>query len=209
MTCDSCVQSVKQALAPFGDTIESLEIKLDTRQVVVSGSVSTSDIVRAIRAAGLRVAVAGKSSSGSHLGSAVAQFVGPQVKGVIFFTQVTDEDCLIDVTLDGLQENEEYLLALHQWGDMSENFKRVGNVLSDEKGEYGRIGTLSLTNTTGKLNKTVSANVDFLYGRSACLHNKDSIVAAAMVVRSAGVFQNTKRICACDGTSIWEAQSTI
>lgn len=94
MTCDSCVQSVQKALSQF-DGIENLDISLETRQVVVTGTVPTSAMVRAIRASGLRVAVAGKSSASGHLGSAVAQFVGPEIKGVMFFTQLTDEECLV------------------------------------------------------------------------------------------------------------------
>ena len=31
--------------------------------------------------------------------------------------------------------------------------------------------------------------------------------ACAVVARSAGVVQNAKRICACDGTTIWESKA--
>lgn len=94
MTCNSCVETVKKALSGFS-AIEHLDISLETRQVIVTGKTPTSDIVRAIRAAGLRVAIAGKSSAEAHLGSGVAQFVGPDIKGVIFFTQLSEEDCLV------------------------------------------------------------------------------------------------------------------
>jgi copper chaperone for superoxide dismutase len=93
---------------------------------------------------------------------------------------------------------------------MSNNFTRVGDVLSlPEKENVGLLGALQVEGKTGKLNATIPVNVEMLYGRSACLHHKGSIVTAAMVVRSSGVYQNTKRICACDGTTIWEAQSSI
>lgn len=94
MTCHSCVETVKRALSTFTD-IETLDIRLDTKQVLATGPVATSDLVRAIRAAGLRVAVAGKSSSSENLGAAVAQFVGPEIKGILFFTQLPDDECLV------------------------------------------------------------------------------------------------------------------
>jgi copper chaperone CopZ len=98
MTCASCVDLVRGALEPLHG-IDTIDISLDSRQVVVTGTTPTSDLVRALRAAGLRVAVAGKSSSSAHLGSAVAQFVGPAVQGVIFFTQLSEADCLVGILI--------------------------------------------------------------------------------------------------------------
>lgn len=117
----------------------------------------------------------------------------------------------VDVTLDGLEAKAVYELILHQWGDMSDNYSKVGGIFSLPSGEErGRIGKLSTEAGSAQLIDVLNFNVEMLYGRTACLHKDGVIVGAAMVVRSSGVFQNTKRICACDGTSIWEAaQSNI
>lgn len=115
----------------------------------------------------------------------------------------------IDVTLDGLEPNKEHKLALHQWGDLSGNYSKVGGFYTVEGKETGYLGELVTTTGTGQLNKVHPLNVEMVYGRAACVHKDNKIIGAAMVVRSSGVFQNTKRICTCDGTSIWEAQSSI
>lgn len=48
-----------------------------------------------------------------------------------------------------------------------------------------------------------------LIGRSVVVYatkdKSDSGIAAAVVARSAGVGENYKRLCTCDGTTIWEA----
>lgn len=55
--------------------------------------------------------------------------------------------------------------------------------------------------------------VDDIIGRSVVVRNAASQTAAeqqrvacAVVARSAGVAQNPKRICACDGSTIWEGK---
>ena len=48
-----------------------------------------------------------------------------------------------------------------------------------------------------------------LIGRSIVVYGtedkSDSGVAAAVIARSAGVGENYKKLCTCDGTTIWEA----
>jgi copper chaperone for superoxide dismutase len=55
--------------------------------------------------------------------------------------------------------------------------------------------------------------VDDIIGRSVVVRNaaaeaavEQQRVACAVVARSAGVAQNPKRICACDGSTIWESK---
>lgn len=51
-----------------------------------------------------------------------------------------------------------------------------------------------------------------LIGRSVVVYEtEDSAstgVAAAVIARSAGVGENYKKICACDGTVIWESSNS-
>lgn len=48
-----------------------------------------------------------------------------------------------------------------------------------------------------------------LIGRSIAVYGtadkSDSGVAAAVIARSAGVGENYKKLCTCDGTTIWES----
>lgn len=51
-----------------------------------------------------------------------------------------------------------------------------------------------------------------LIGRSIVLYGTEDKaepgIAAAVIARSAGVGENYKRICTCDGTTIWESNNT-
>eukprot|EP01126_Amoeba_proteus_P029579 TRINITY_DN2919_c0_g1_i1.p1 TRINITY_DN2919_c0_g1~~TRINITY_DN2919_c0_g1_i1.p1 ORF type:complete len:213 (-),score=28.97 TRINITY_DN2919_c0_g1_i1:176-814(-) len=189
---------------------------------------------KVIRSTGKRAAVAGKSSPNSHLGSAVAQFVQTDVKGAVYFTQLTDEDCQIDVTLTTKIPGQKFALAIHQFGDFSDGFARLGDIFdfpvenSEGKVPVGFLG-FCVSDTSGQLQieLTHNVNVNTLYGRSLCVYKtsertngsiglgcdrddllnlkKESVIAGVMIVRCSGVYQNSKRICACDGTTLWEA----
>ncbi len=60
-------------------------------------------------------------------------------------------------------------------------------------------------------------SVGDIVGRSVVLRGGDAAaagdgdaarVACAVVARSAGAQQNDKRLCLCDGTTIWESKAT-
>jgi copper chaperone for superoxide dismutase len=55
-------------------------------------------------------------------------------------------------------------------------------------------------------------SVGDIVGRSVVLRSGDAAaaerVACAVVARSAGAQQNDKRLCLCDGTTIWESKAT-
>lgn len=74
----------------------------------------------------------------------------------------------------------------------------LGTLEVDEKGEAYYSGM-----------KEMLKVVD-LIGRSIVLYasedKSDPGLAAAVVARSAGVGENYKKLCTCDGTTIWEAK---
>lgn len=43
-----------------------------------------------------------------------------------------------------------------------------------------------------------------IIGRSIVIAESDRRLACGIIARSAGLFQNPKTICACDGVSIWD-----
>lgn len=52
-----------------------------------------------------------------------------------------------------------------------------------------------------------------LIGRAIAVYEtedkRDAGLKAAVIARSAGVGENYKKLCTCDGTTIWEASSKI
>ena len=83
------------------------------------------------------------------------------------------------------------------------DFQPVGDLRTldaDEKGEAFFSGV--------KPNLRVAE----LIGRSIAIYKtearSDSGIAAAVIARSAGVGENYKKLCTCDGTTIWEATNS-
>lgn len=94
-------------------------------------------------------------------------------------------------------------MALFQVGMLGEfqPLGDLGTLDADEKGEAFFSG--------GKHKLRVAD----LIGRSLVIYEKedksDSGVTAAVIARSAGVGENYKKLCTCDGTTIWEATNNF
>ncbi|GHJ87113.1 hypothetical protein NliqN6_3515 [Naganishia liquefaciens] len=72
MTCQSCVSAIRSALEPLPG-IESYDIDLARKQVVVTGKAAPSAVCRALKDTGRQVLVRGSgTASGTHEGAAVA-----------------------------------------------------------------------------------------------------------------------------------------
>lgn len=76
----------------------------------------------------------------------------------------------------------------------------LGTLYADEKGEAFFSGIKE------------KLRIADLIGRSAVIYGtedkSDSGLTAAVIARSAGVGENYKKICTCDGTTIWESSDT-
>ena len=86
----------------------------------------------------------------------------------------------------------------------------LGNVVADERGR----GTFRLEEREMKVWDiigrafAVTEGADDLGqgggGSSAVDGNSGQVLACAIIARSAGLFQNSKKICTCDGKTLWE-----
>ncbi|VDI51963.1 copper chaperone for superoxide dismutase [Mytilus galloprovincialis] len=151
-----------------------------------------------------------------NLGTAVALMdtgLDSKVKGVVRFVQVDDSTCVVDGTLDGLLPGK-YGVYLHEFGDISAGCNSCGDILGKSLNKpVGEIG--EITSTAGRAEFRVTNNnfkVWDIIGRSCVLHDQaqltDNRLLCGIVARSAGLFQNTKRICACDGVPVWDERDT-
>jgi len=98
---------------------------------------------------------------------------------------------------------------------VNHHFGDLGNIVVDEKG-HGKLRATLVDN---------EINIWNIIGRSVCIkskeddletqssdHNRSKIdgnsgepLAIGLIARSAGVFQNSKTICTCSGTTLWES----
>ena len=192
------------------------------KRAVILGTGSAKDQVQNIKNLGAAVAM-----MGGLLGAG-------KTEGVIRFVQVDSDSCVIDGTIDGLNPLSEHALAIYECGDISEGCSSVGDHFNPRNMRHGspetnerHVGDLGniTTNNLGRAEFKFSdhlVKVSDIIGRSiAVAEGKDDLgetdhplssvngncgklLSCGIVARSAGLFQNNKRICACDGVTLWD-----
>ncbi|XP_063001945.1 copper chaperone for superoxide dismutase isoform X2 [Elgaria multicarinata webbii] len=155
------------------------------------------------------------------------------VQGVVRFLQVSPEKCLIDGTVDGLEPGP-HGLHVHEFGDVTSACDSCGDHFNpdrehhggpqDEHRHAGDLGNI-LAADDGRAAFRMEDNklkVHDIIGRSLVIDegeddlgrgshplskvtgNSGDRVACGIIARSAGLFQNPKKICTCDGVTLWE-----
>uniref|UniRef100_A0A3B5LLN5 Superoxide dismutase [Cu-Zn] n=1 Tax=Xiphophorus couchianus TaxID=32473 RepID=A0A3B5LLN5_9TELE len=178
----------------------------------------------------VRAALQGKAD----LGAAVAMLSGAgSIQGVVRFLQLSREDCLIDGTIDGLEPGP-HGLHVHTLGDLTQDClscgehynpfgkqhggpedseRHVGDLGNVVAGPDGRASfrledrQLKVWDVIGRSLVVDSGEDDLGRGGhplSRLTGNSGDRLACGIIARSAGLFQNPKKICACDGVTLWE-----
>ncbi|KAG9069883.1 hypothetical protein KI688_009208 [Linnemannia hyalina] len=151
--------------------------------------------------------------------------------GLVRFLQVNTETCVVDVTVQGLTPGN-HGIHIHELGDTSGGSATtgphfnptntthgddltghvgdLGNVEVDEKGwgdlvlESKRIKVWDIIGRS----MVVTEKADNL-GKGSCEASKEDGasgkgIICGIIARSAGVFENAKKVCDCSGTTLWE-----
>lgn len=108
---------------------------------------------------------------------------------------------MIDGVIDGLKPNTKHSLAIHEYGDVSQGVTSLGDIYKDSR--Y----TITPNEAGRSTIRTVDHNLSIaeLIGRSVAVTPAGSSgFVCGIISRAAGIFQNWKRICACDGVTIWD-----
>ncbi|XP_061769001.1 copper chaperone for superoxide dismutase [Nerophis ophidion] len=167
-------------------------------------------------------------------GAAVAMLAGKgRVQGVVRFLQLSAGRCLIDGTIDGLEPGA-HGLHVHALGDLTDDCLSCGEHFNplgrhhggpqDAERHVGDLGNI-VAGPDGRASFRLEDNqlkVWDVIGRSLVLDagpddlgrgghplskltgNSGARIACGIIARSAGLFQNPKQICACDGLTLWE-----
>ncbi|KAJ3090854.1 hypothetical protein HK102_002455 [Quaeritorhiza haematococci] len=222
MTCTSCSAAVTSALQPLqaSGQINSFNVSLPTQSVTVSGSIPPSRILAVLRTTGKKTVLRGIQSPGgvSTPGAAAVclfeHFPGFQIgrwaqhdnRGLARLIQIDSGTCVVDAVVDGLEPGTEYTISAHECGDISRGAESTGDVVA----ELGRFKA----DTKGRgeaVMETASVKVWEIIGRSLVVDvanaeaGKPSGKAiCGIVARSAGVFENDKKVCSCSGQTLWE-----
>ncbi|TPX56056.1 hypothetical protein PhCBS80983_g04833 [Powellomyces hirtus] len=220
MHCDSCSHTVTSALSRITG-ITNLSISIPSKTVTIESTAPPSLLFKALRSTGLNTVLRGQSTTGSHshLGAAVCIFESfrgakgwaqHNNKGLARLVQVDGETCLVDVTIDGVTPGE-HVVSIHECGDISGGCESTGKALT----ELGKVmvdasgrGDLVVEKRDVKVWDIIGRSIviDAANQKATAEAGKDAV--CGIIARSAGVFENPKSVCSCDGKTLWEEANT-
>lgn len=215
MKCEGCVNSVKNKLETVNG-VKSVEVDLSNQVVRVLGSTPVKIMTEALEQTGRKARLIGQGVPEDFLiSAAVAEFKGPDIFGVVRLAQVNMELATIEADFSGLSPGK-HGWSINEFGDLTRGAASTGKVFNPTSEEpanepVGDLGTLEADEKGRAFFSGVKQKLKVadLIGRSIAVYgteNKsDSGIAAAVIARSAGVGENYKKLCTCDGTTIWEA----
>ncbi|KAJ4949583.1 hypothetical protein JOQ06_021093 [Pogonophryne albipinna] len=233
MTCESCAVKVRAALEGKPG-VTSVCVDVGKEEVLVDSTLTTAEVQALIESTGRRAVLKGMGGSEQDLGSAVAMLAGGgRIQGVVRFLQLSEQRCLIDGTIDGLEPGP-HGLHVHTLGDLTQDclscgehynpFGRQHGSPGDSERHVGDLGNI-VAGPDGRASfrqEDSQIKVWDVIGRSLVVDageddlgrgdhplskqtgNSGERLACGIIARSAGLFQNAKQICACDGVTLWE-----
>ncbi|XP_073133755.1 copper chaperone for superoxide dismutase, chloroplastic isoform X2 [Henckelia pumila] len=213
MSCEGCVKSVKAKLQAV-DGVKNIDVDLTNQVVRVLATSPVKILTEALEQTGRKARLIGQGTPDDFLVSAaVAEFKGPVIFGVVRLAQVSMELAKIEATFSGLARGK-HGWSINQFGDLTMGAASTGKVFNPtncDKEPLGDLGTLDVDDKGEAFFSGVKEKLRVvdLIGRSIAVYESedrsDDGLAAAVVARSAGVGENYKKLCTCDGTTIWEA----
>ncbi|KAJ3127538.1 clathrin associated protein complex large subunit [Nowakowskiella sp. JEL0407] len=137
-------------------------------------------------------------------------------RGLARLVQVSEEEILVDITLTfprGLNSTFTPALSVnvHEFGDISNGAESTGSAILN-------LGTIESNSSHSHRDVEyvgiVKGKVWEVIGRSIVVapiagsddNGKDLYVCCGVVARSAGMFENTKKVCSCSGKTLWEEE---
>uniref|UniRef100_A0A5B6YXA2 Superoxide dismutase copper chaperone n=1 Tax=Davidia involucrata TaxID=16924 RepID=A0A5B6YXA2_DAVIN len=217
MKCEGCVNAVKNKLQTVNG-VKNVEVDLSNQVVRVLGSSPVKTMTEAFEQTGRKARLIGQGVPEDFLVSAaVAEFKGPYIFGVVRFAQVNMELARIEANFSGLSPGK-HGWSINEFGDLTMGAASTGKVYNPtnqitEKEPLGDLGTLDVSENGEAFFSGVQQKlrVADLIGRAIVVYGtedkSDPGLTAAVIARSAGVGENYKKICTCDGTTIWEASN--
>ncbi|KAJ9129037.1 hypothetical protein P3X46_034197 [Hevea brasiliensis] len=217
MKCEGCVNSVKNKLQTVNG-VKNVEVDMGNQVVRVLGSSPVKTLTEALEQTGRKARLIGQGVPEDFLVSAaVAEFKGPDIFGVVRFAQVNMELARIEANFSGLSPGK-HGWTINEFGDLTRGAASTGQVYNPADQESGKeplgdLGTLEVDEKGDAFFSGVKQKLRVvdLIGRSAVVYGTEDKsnggLTAAVIARSAGVGENYKKVCTCDGTIIWESSN--
>ncbi|XP_057669023.1 copper chaperone for superoxide dismutase-like [Diorhabda carinulata] len=212
MTCKNCIDTIK---SHFSDVqgVKDIQFYLEQQTVVIQSTLPTLKLLQILESTGKKVAI--KGYAGGQAAVSILEAGNESIQGVVRFIQPTSDICIVDGTVDGLKMGT-YRSYIYECGDISAGCENVGNIFnptnSPEGHSYGYLDKIISDDNkraTFRFENNV-IKVSDLIGRSFVITEESDNtkkIVCGVIARSAGLFQNPKLICACDGTTVWDEAS--
>jgi copper chaperone for superoxide dismutase len=216
MECQDCVKAVTKVISAIPG-IKEYKISLENQSVLVEGSVSPSKITRALRETGRAAILRGSGDRGDGLGISIQNSLTigaavcildynhddnphQDVRGLVRMVQLPYDPprTFVEVTMASYPPGT-YDILVRETGDLTRGINSagkpvhvLGKVSVDQRG-WGEW----------------SGEVDELQVWEVVGHVLSVDNVAGVVARSAGVWENLKKVCACSGRTIWEEHQVM
>ncbi|KAH1132953.1 hypothetical protein AAZX31_05G053100 [Glycine max] len=210
MKCEGCVNAVKNKLNEING-VKNVEVDLSNQVVRILGSTPVKTMTEALEQTGRKARLIGQGVPEDFLiSAAVSEFKGPDIFGVVRLAQVNMELARIEANFSGLSPGK-HGWSINEFGDLTRGAASTGKMFNPPLGDLGTLeanekGEAFYSGVKEKL------RVADLIGRSVVVYatedKSEHGITAAVIARSAGVGENYKKLCTCDGTTIWEATDT-
>ncbi|KAL3833571.1 hypothetical protein ACJIZ3_008307 [Penstemon smallii] len=198
-------------------SVKNVDADLTNQVVRVLGTSPVKILTEALEQTGRKARLIGQGVPEDFLVSAaVAEFKGPVIFGVVRLAQVNMELARIEANFSGLPPGK-HGWSINEFGDLTKGAASTGKVFNPTNVENEAVGDLGTLDVDDKGEAFFSGvkeklKIGDLIGRSIVVYqtenkSSDSGLTAAVIARSAGVGENYKKLCTCDGTTIWEATS--
>ncbi|XP_077028642.1 copper chaperone for superoxide dismutase isoform X2 [Agelaius phoeniceus] len=209
MSCQGCADAVRAALEAAPE-VKLLELRLQEQSVLVETTAAAERVRELLENSGRRAVLKGMggSSEAPPGWAAVAALGGPGgVRGLLRFLQLSPERCLVDGAVSGLPPGP-HGLHIHEFGDLSDACNSCGGHFNPD-GEIhgGPQDQHRVWDIIGRSVVVAEGEDDLGRGShplSRVTGNSGPGLACGVVARAAGLFQNPKRVCSCDGVTLWE-----
>lgn len=220
MTCETCSDKVKRALAPL--PLAGWSLNLPSQTVSIESRLPPSRLLATLRSTGLTTVLRGVSSALADASTpytiasaavcifesfrnAPSGWATDVNKGLCRMVQINPNEVFLDLSVEGLRPQTAYQVDVHECGDLSRGAQSTGNAMMP----IGRF----LTDMQGRgelVTEMQGVAVWQLIGRSIVMHSGNpSDAVAGIIARTSGLFENTKRVCSCTGKTLWEESSRL
>ncbi|XP_059176431.1 copper chaperone for superoxide dismutase-like [Physella acuta] len=217
MNSACCAGKVKTALLGL-DGVSSVDVDVAAQRLVVEGNIAAESVKNTIETkTGMSAVLLGHGiNTQQSLGAGVAALnIGScGVQGLLRFVQTDTDSCLIEGTVDQLPTAEPVFLTVHQTGDVTSGCDSCGTlftsssfqgILSQLHPQENQTADFRLVAQNVKLSEIIGHCVVVHQGDEKKIElNQSKRLACGIVARASGLFENSKRFCACDGITIWE-----